>query len=126
MNMNLYSRFGRKSFLFAWLIFAHVGLVFAQESPKSNESKTKADENFTLNIMQERTSETNFERSKSVQIGGNNQKTDLLIRVGAAVSAQKIDLTLRGITGSGRFRASLEIIERLIKRRDAPKSPAEP
>lgn len=70
--------------------------------------------------------ETNFERSKAVEVSGDNKKNGLFVRVGALVFAQKIDVTLRGITGSGRFRASLETIERLLEQHGSEKTTAEP
>jgi hypothetical protein len=42
------------------------------------------------------------------------------LHVGAAVSAGKIDVTLRGITGHVRFRASLGRLEQLFRTAPAP------
>lgn len=85
-------------------------------------------EDFELNITEERITETNFERSTAVELNDNSQG-NLTVKVGAGVSAEKIDVILRGIYGRVHFRASLapilERIERLRLRRetdpDAPK-----
>lgn len=79
-----------------------------------NQTRMTADENFTLNIDEERVTETNYERSTRVEVADGSK--NLEVGVGAAVGAQKITITLRGITGNVRFRASLEKISRLIKR----------
>ncbi|MGC2238896.1 MAG: hypothetical protein WA584_22260 [Pyrinomonadaceae bacterium] len=77
------------------------------------QDKTQADENFTLNITDERITETNYERSTQVEAG--DDKTGVTVRVGASVRAPNITLTLRGITGNVRFRASLEKIRAKIQ-----------
>ena len=112
----------QRFFLLALLISAPVGLAYGQEKPAQ---KTNVDENFTLNIVEERTTETNYERSKAVELGDKERKNGVQVRVGATVRAQKIDVTLRGITGNGRFRASLEAIRRLLEER-SPKPSSEP
>lgn len=79
----------------------------------SAQDKATADENFTLNITEERTTETNYERSTAVAVG--DKETNLTVRVGTTVSARTINITLRGVNANGRFRASLEKITRIIQ-----------
>jgi hypothetical protein len=113
----------QKFLIQALFILAFSCLTYGQDNP-SPPTQTTADENFTLNITEERTTETNYERSKAVEVKDNNKETGLFVRVGATVFAKRIDITLRGITGNGRFRASLETIQRLLERNAKP--PSEP
>ncbi|MET0751755.1 MAG: hypothetical protein ABWZ66_00145 [Pyrinomonadaceae bacterium] len=87
--------------------------VLALACTADAQDKTQADENFALNITDERITETNYERSTEVEVG--DDKTGVSVRVGASVSAQTITLTLRGITGNVRFRASLDKIRTRIQ-----------
>ncbi|HEX8249586.1 MAG TPA: hypothetical protein VF599_15520 [Pyrinomonadaceae bacterium] len=92
----------------ASLIFS-AGVRGQNQTPAPNET---ADEDFELNIADSsRTTETNYRRSTGVEISGSS----VTVGVGATVSAQKIDLFLRGVTGRVRFRASLEAIRRRIE-----------
>ena len=79
----------------------------------SAQDDNQLDETINLNITQERVTETNYERSTEVKIG--DAETKVSVRVGASVSAQTITINLRGITGNGRFRASLEKITQRIQ-----------
>ena len=88
-------------------------LSFAVFASAQDKNRATANEDFTLNITEERTTETNYQRSTDVEAGG--AESGLTVRVGTMVSAQTIDITLRGITGNGRFRASLEKITRRIQ-----------
>jgi len=94
-------------FLVLFLLSSAVLTASAQD-----KNQTSADEDFTLNITEERAVETSYERSTAVAVG--DAETNLTVRVGTSVSAQTINITLRGITGNGRFRASLEKITRVI------------
>jgi hypothetical protein len=102
MNCFTAQRFG----LFVLFFLAFACAADAQD-------KTRADENFTLNINEERITESNYERSTQVETG--DDKTGVTVRVGVSVRAQNITLTLRGITGNVRFRASLEKIRSRIQ-----------
>jgi len=105
-------------FCIAILIIMFASSSFAQTkndtnaSPQSNQ--TTADENFQLNIIEKRITETNFERSTEVRLVNDN-RGGLLLQVGVGVQAQKIDVLLRGIFGNVRFRASLEAIKQRIE-----------
>jgi hypothetical protein len=103
MNCRTVQNFG---FLVLFLLSCAVLTASAQD-----KNQTSADEDFTLNITEERAVETNYERSKAVAIG--DAETSLSVRVGMSVSAQTINITLRGVTGNGRFRASLEKIQKI-------------
>ena len=85
-----------------------------ENNPVPRNTPETADESFTLNITESRTSETNYERSTRVEVGRRDESA-VFVGVGAAVQAQKIVITLRGITGDVRFRASLEKIRRLLE-----------
>lgn len=105
-------------FPLALFVFSLSLSAYGQDSSATTAApQTTADENFTLNIKEERVTETNYERSTAVEVGDRNKAAGLLVRVGATVRAQRIDIILRGITGSGRFRASLETIRRLLDER---------
>lgn len=79
-----------------------------------NKNQTTTDENIDVRISEERLSETNFERSTSVEAADAGKNVS--VRVGVGVSAERMTVTLRGITATGRFRASLEKITRVIER----------
>lgn len=72
------------------------------------------DEKIDVRITEERISETDFERSTSIE--ATDAGKNLSVRVGVGVRADTITLTLRGINATGRFRASLEKIARVIER----------
>jgi 1-deoxy-D-xylulose 5-phosphate reductoisomerase len=94
-------------------------LTAAAQAQVRNE--TAAEENFTLNISQETIRETDFERSTKVETA--DREGNVSVRVGAAVNAKNAVITLRGITGNVTFRASLEIIERLLEDRKKSSEP---
>jgi hypothetical protein len=89
-------------------------VIFSADVRGQNQSAPTtetADEDFELNISDSRTTETNYRRSTNVEINEAN----VSIGVGAIVSAQRIDILLRNVTGRVRFRASLEAIRRRIE-----------
>jgi hypothetical protein len=99
---------------FTVLSFAIIGLSsfsYAQSSPDS----LSADERFDLNIAFEQITETDFRRSTSVSLNAEN----LRVHTGAVVEASRITVTLRGVTGQVRFKASLEPIRQSLERRRA-------
>jgi hypothetical protein len=115
-----------RALFFAGGLFV-AALTFAADARAQNpsatptENKVTADENFDLNITESRTTETNYERSTSIEI--NNASVS--VGVGAAVRAQRIDILLRGVTGTVRFRASLERLRRRVEQ-TAPARPQPP
>lgn len=82
-------------------------------SPQTNQ--TTADENFQLNIIEKRITETNFERSTEVRLVNDN-RGGLVLQVGVGARGEKMDVLLRGIFGNVRFRASLEAIQQRIEK----------
>lgn len=92
------------------------------QNPSSPTRGDKADEDFELNIDNSRTTEMNYKRSTNVEINAPN----VSVGVGATVSAQRIDLFLRGVTGRVRFRASLEAIRRRIEQANQTRPPQNP
>ena len=114
--------FLRASFFVCGLVAA--SLIFSANARGQNQiapASDTANEDFELNIDEKRTTETNYKRSTNVEINAAN----VSVGVGAAVSAQKIDLLLRGVTGRVRFRASLEALRRRIEQanRTRPQTP---
>lgn len=67
-------------------------------------------EQFDLNITREQIIETDFERSKSL----SKQNGKIRVEAGAAISASRIDVILRGVTGNVRFKARFDALERLF------------
>ena len=70
------------------------------------------DEEFDLNIAQEHIVETNFARATSAVA----QDDKVRLEAGAAVSAGRVDVTIRGAYGHVRFRANLDALDRLFRR----------
>lgn len=111
MKLYFFRLFSFGIFLIAFAVLHST--VLAQTAPPEN--KTTADENFQLNIGEKRTVEKNYERSTQVSINSDNSQKSLSVGVGAAVKAESINITLRGITGTVRFRASLESLQQRIE-----------
>lgn len=89
-----------------------------QTAPSSSTSRTSADEEFDLNITEQRITRRDFQASTSVEIGGQ-QKSGLNLRVGVGVAASEIDVLLRNVYGHVRFRASFEpMLQRLQQLRN--------
>jgi hypothetical protein len=108
--MTNFQKIKRASGFLAALFCIFASPIFGQTAPKQNQ--TTVVEDFELNIVQDRITETNFERSTAAELTGEN----LSIKVGAAVGAERIVVVLRGITGSVRFRASLAAINSRLER----------
>jgi hypothetical protein len=83
-----------------------------------------ADESFGLDIPSRRISEEEFHASTAVSaVGGDGA---LRLRVGAVVTAARIELLLRNVRGSVRFRADLGPVLRLLGARREADAPAPP
>jgi hypothetical protein len=100
----------------------------AQPQPQNVTSdateRTQADETFELNIAERRITERDFAASTSVEAGEESAR-GLRLRVGVEVGASVIDVLLRNVRGSVRFRATLErVLERLNARRTQRDAPA--
>ena len=89
------------------LLFSSAMIVSALAIGASAQSSPPAvTEEFDLNITNERITETNFTRTTAVSADGQNVR----VNVGVAVAADRIDLTMRGVTGHVRFRGSLDTL----------------
>ena len=83
-------------------------------APSPQEKRTEADETFDLNITERHIQEKDFHASTAVEIAPNNGR-DVRVQVGVAVRASTIDVTLRNVTGTVRFRGSLQKILNLLQ-----------
>lgn len=86
-------------------------------------TRTNVDETFELNIDERRYSQESFEAATAV--GTKNTGNNLDLQVGVALASGRIDLTLRNVHGSVRFRGTLDRILELFENRQAP-SPITP
>lgn len=84
--------------------------------PVAPAARADADESFELNIAERRITEQNFFASTTVSAGEEGAR-GLDLRVGVAVGAERIDVTLRNVRGSVRFRGSLEALRRVLEAR---------
>ena len=97
--------------------FLAVIIFFPSLSAGQEPDRSQADENFELDIKENRVREQNYQRSTRVEIQGS-----VMVGAGAEVRAQQIDILVRGVTGRVRFRASLGSLQGLIERaRAVPK-----
>ncbi|HVG35849.1 MAG TPA: hypothetical protein VM911_22545 [Pyrinomonadaceae bacterium] len=95
-----------------------------QTVSSDSTERTQADETFELNIAERRITERDFAASTSVEAGEESAR-GLKLRVGVEVGASSIDVLLRNVRGSVRFRATLErVLERLNARRTQTDAPA--
>ncbi len=97
--------------------------VAAQESQKPNSTppptqtdQIQADETFELDISERHITQTNYENSTSLSIGSQDAR-DVRLQIGVALWAQSIDVMLRNVKGSVRFRGSLTRILDLVNSR---------
>jgi hypothetical protein len=91
----------------------------AQSAPEA-VNRTKANENFELNITERRITERDFAASTTVEAGEETAR-GLRLSVGVGLGAEEIDVLLRNVRGSVRFRATLErVLERLNAHRAIP------
>lgn len=110
-------------------LFITVGAVMsAAQSPASQDASTdaaqtrsNADETFELNISERRITEQNFNASTSVEAGEESAR-GLRLRIGVGVGAEQIDVLLRNVHGSVRFRGTLDRVLELINSRRAPET----
>lgn len=92
------------------------------QAPRPESSN--ADEDFELNIDQRRIHEADFHAETAVSTDGTR---GLQLNVGVALRASDIDVLLRNVRGSVRFRASLDTVLRLLDaHRAAPPPPTQP
>ena len=96
---------------FGIIIVAMMALV-AFGSYRTQAQNPDVNEEFDLDIGERRITEANFERSLRAVIEGENVR----LLVGVSAEAERIDVTIRGVTGHVRFRASIERIRQRIAR----------
>lgn len=77
-----------------------------------------ADETFDLNIIERRITEKDFAAATSVGFESHEGK-NVSVNVGVSVRAEKIDVLMRNVTGTVRFRGSVQRILDLINSRPA-------
>ena len=80
--------------------------------------RVSAEETFDLNIVERRITETDFFAATSVGLDSREGK-NVSMNVGVEVSAGKIDVLMRNVTGTVRFRGSVQRILDLINSRPA-------
>jgi hypothetical protein len=80
--------------------------------------RVSVDETFDLNIVERRITETDFFAAASVGLDSREGK-NVSMNVGVEVRAGKIDVLMRNVTGTVRFRGSIQRILDLINSRPA-------
>jgi len=111
MNLPIFKKFILSSILITIFCLS----IFAQaQSQNAPANQTTKSENFELNIIEERITETNFSRSTAVELKEEN-RGNLFVQVGVGVRAERIEVLMRGITGRVTFRGSLESIRQRIE-----------
>ncbi|MET0623123.1 MAG: hypothetical protein ABW250_09110 [Pyrinomonadaceae bacterium] len=95
----------------------------AAPTPTATRDGATADEDFELNIDVRRINERDFQAETAVEAGGD--AAGLRLKIGVALSAQDIDVLLRGVRGRVRFRASLAPLQRLLDARRTAPAPAQ-
>lgn len=83
--------------------------------------RVTADETFNLNITERRITEKDFFAATSVGFDRREGK-NVSMNVGVEVRAGKINVLMRNVTGTVRFRGSLQRILDVINSRPAPPS----
>jgi hypothetical protein len=79
--------------------------------------RVNVNEAFELNIAERRYSQENFKAATAV--GTEGRAANLNLQVGVALAAGRIDLLLRNVHGSVRFRGTLDRILEIINNRQA-------
>ncbi|MFY9620549.1 MAG: hypothetical protein WAQ99_12135 [Pyrinomonadaceae bacterium] len=88
--------------------------------PPDPVQRVSADETFDLNIVERRITETDFFASTSVGFHSREGK-NVSMNVGVEVRAGKIDVLMRNVTGTVRFRGSIQkILDRINSRPARP------
>lgn len=97
--------------------------VVPQAPVSDSNRRLNADEKFELNIDERRISEENFEASTGVGTE-EDSRGGLNLQVGVALAAGRIDVLLRNVRGSVRFRGTLDrVLEMMSNRRTVSKPP---
>lgn len=80
---------------------------------KTESLRTRVDETVLLNIADRHINEQNFEASTSVGFA-TADRNNVRLQVGVALRAQTIDVSLHNITGTVRFRGSVQRVLDLV------------
>src|SRR5688572_10985975 len=80
--------------------------------------RVSADETFELNIVERRITENNLVAATSVGFESREGK-NLSLNVGVELRAEKIEVLMRNVTGTVRFRGSIQKILDLVNSRPA-------
>ena len=113
------SRFYKAALAFLILVVATVTVVAQSRiqtptsTPPIHSSLVQADELFVLDIKERRISEKNFVAATAVAIGGDDG-TGVSVRAGVSLQAGSIEVLLRNVSGTVRFRGSLQRILDLV------------
>jgi hypothetical protein len=106
-------------FLLSTTMSVAVAQTPAQTPP---DARVTADETFDLNISERHIRETDFQAATAVGIATGNG-SNLRVQVGVAVRASAIDVTMRNVNGTVRFRGSLQSILNLLRMRTESRLP---
>lgn len=102
-------------------IIASTAMVCASQQrlpPADTVQRVSTDETFDLNIVERRITENDFFAATSVGFDSRDGK-NVSMNVGVEVRAGKIDVLMRNVTGTVRFRGSVQKILDLINSRPA-------
>ncbi|HEV7902323.1 MAG TPA: hypothetical protein VGO96_00675 [Pyrinomonadaceae bacterium] len=89
------------------------------------QNAANVDENFELNIAERRITERDFYASTAIETEAG-EAHGLSLRVGVGVGASEIDVLLRNVRGSVRFRGSLDALRRILDARREPAATTPP
>ena len=110
--------------LAVFVVFCATSVAVAQNVAPPQDTRTMTDETFELNISERHIQEKDFQASTSLEVATGSAK-DVKVQVGVSVRASTIDVTLRNVTGTVRFRGSLQSILDLLQTRPGARSPRE-
>jgi hypothetical protein len=90
-----------------------------QENPdRDSARRPSADETFELNIDERRFSRENFQAGTAV--GTEEDSQGLNLQIGVALAAGRIDVLLRNVRGTVRFRGTLNRVLEMMSTRPRP------
>ena len=116
---------------FSLLVFGQTGNSSVQKKLPSSPAtqaetsgpRPNADETFELNIEERHYSQESFEAATAV---GTKNADSLNLQIGVTLVSGRIDVLLRNVRGSVRFRGTLDRILEIISNREAapPRAPS--
>jgi hypothetical protein len=93
--------------------------VATPAASRAQNAGADVNENFELNIAERRITERDFFASTAIETPAGATH-GLSLRVGVGVGASEIDVLLRNVRGSVRFRGSLDALRRVLDARREP------